>query len=299
MALVDHRRRLMPRVTVVTATYNWATVLPFCIASVRAQTFGDFQHLVVGDGCTDESAEVVMAAAAGDPRIRWVNLASNTGHQWGPNTEGIRLADSDFIAYLGHDDLWAPNHLENLVGALDAPGVGLVHSSTLLVHPSSAPTQFPEPGWTYEPPEWIPPSSVLHRRDVAVEVGGWTAPNSATPSDPEAVLWAAIAARRSVSWVPRLTCVKVSASVRRDVYRERPCHEQAYWLDRIRTADDPERELARAIDEPYSLAVAPYRRPLDERLVWAVRTRARRLVGRAPVTGEERTRLRRRFKGLD
>jgi len=289
----------MPRVTVVTATYNWATVLPFCVASVRAQTFGDFQHLVIGDGCTDESAEVVMAAADGDPRIRWVNLASNTGHQWGPNSEGIRLADSDFIAYLGHDDLWTPTHLESLVAALDSPGVGLVHSSTLLVHPSSSPTPFPEPGWSYEPPEWIPPSSVLHRRDVAVEVGGWTAPNSATPSDPEAVLWAAIAARRSVSWVPRLTCVKVSASVRRDVYRERPCHEQAYWLDRIRAADDPEQELARAIDEPYSLAVAPYRRPLDERLVWAVRTRARRLVGRAPVTGEERTRLRRRFKGLD
>ena len=141
MALVGHRRRLMPRVTVVTATYNWAAVLPFCIASVRAQTFGDFQHLVVGDGCTDESAEVVVAAADGDPRIRWVNLASNTGHQWGPNNEGIRLADSDVIAYLGHDDLWLANHLENLVAALDASGAGLVHSSTLFVHPSAAPSR--------------------------------------------------------------------------------------------------------------------------------------------------------------
>ncbi|MGZ4695409.1 MAG: glycosyltransferase family 2 protein [Acidimicrobiales bacterium] len=290
----------MPRVTVVTATYNWATVLPFCIASVRAQTFGDFEHLVIGDGCTDESAEVVMAAADGDPRIRWVNLASNTGHQWGPNSEGIRLADSDFIAYLGHDDLWVANHLENLVPALDAPGVGLVHSSTVLVHPSSGPARWPEPGWSYEPPTWIPPSSVVHRRDVAVEAGGWTAPDPDSPSDPEAVLWAAIAARRSIRWVPRLTCVKLPAAQRRGVYRDRPCHEQAYWLDRIGAADDPEQELARAIDEPYSLAVAPQRRAFDgERLRWAVRTRARRLVGRAPVTGEERTRLRRRFKGLD
>jgi hypothetical protein len=100
--------------------------------------------------------------------------------------------------------------------------------------------------------------------------------------------------------VPRLTCVKLPASHRRDVYRERPCHEQAYWFDRIGAADDPEEELARAIDEPYSLAVAPERKAFDaERLGWAVRTRARRLVGRAPVTGEERLRLRRRFKGLD
>lgn len=290
----------MPRVTVVTATYNWATVLPFSIASVRSQTFGDFQHLVIGDGCTDESAEVVTDAADGDPRIRWVNLASNTGHQWGPNSEGIRLADSDFIAYLGHDDLWVPNHLENLVAALDEPGVGLVHSSAVMVHPSSGPALFPEPGWRYEPPTWIPPSSVVHRRDVAVEAGGWAAPDPDSRTDPEAVLWAAIAARCGVRWVPRLTCVKLPASHRRGVYRDRPCHEQAYWLDRIGAADDPEKELARSIDEPYSLAVAPRRKAYDtERLVWAVRTRARRLVGRAPVTGEERLRLRRRFKGLD
>jgi glycosyltransferase involved in cell wall biosynthesis len=290
----------MPKVTVVTATYNWATVLPYCIASVRSQTFGDHQHLVIGDGCTDESAEVVEAAADGDPRLRWVNLAANTRHQSGPNSEGIRLADSDFIAYLGHDDLWAPTHLEHLVAALDAPGVGLVHSSTLLVHPSSGPAAWPEPGWRYEPPTWIPPSSVLHRRDVAIDVGSWKPPDPDSPTDPEAVLWAAIAARLAVRWVPRLTCVKLPAAHRRDVYRDRPCHEQAYWLDRIGAADDPEEELAAASGEPYALAVAPERRGFDsERLAWAVRTRARRLVGRTPVSGEERIRLRRRFKGLD
>ena len=141
---------------------------------------------------------------------------------------------------------------------------------------------------------------MVHRRDLAVEVGGWSAPDPDSRSDPEAVLWAAMAARTSFRWVPRLTCVKLPAAQRRGVYRERPCHEQAYWLDRIRAADDPEIELARAIDEPYSLAVAPQGRAFDaERLVWAVRTRARRLVGRTPVTGEERMRIRRRFKGLD
>ena len=290
----------MPKVTIVTATYNWATVLPYCIASVRAQTFDDFEHLVIGDGCTDDSAEVVEAAADGDPRVRWVNLAANTGHQYGPNNEGLRLADSDLIAYLGHDDLWVPTHLENLVSALDDPTVGLAHSSILMVDPSAAPTPFPPPGWTYDPPEWIPPSSVLHRRDAAVEAGGWTAPDPGSPLDPEALLWAAIAERRSVRWVPPLTCVKPPASHRRGVYRDRPSHEQAYWLDRIRGAADPEADLARAVGEPYSLAVAPERKPYDvDRLRWAVRTRARRLVGRPPVTGEERTRLRRRFKGLD
>ncbi|HYC91914.1 MAG TPA: glycosyltransferase [Thermoanaerobaculia bacterium] len=41
----------MPRVTVIMATYNWSTVLPYSIGSVLAQTFTDFELLVIGDGC--------------------------------------------------------------------------------------------------------------------------------------------------------------------------------------------------------------------------------------------------------
>src|SRR5438034_6974226 len=72
----------MPRVTVVMATYNWSTVLPYSIGSALRQTFTDFELLVVGDGCPDDSAEVV--AAIDDPRVRWINLPANSGHQSAP-----------------------------------------------------------------------------------------------------------------------------------------------------------------------------------------------------------------------
>ena len=62
----------MPHVTVVMATHNWSTVLPYSIGSVLRQTFSDFELLVVGDGCTDDSESVV--AAVGDPRVRWINF---------------------------------------------------------------------------------------------------------------------------------------------------------------------------------------------------------------------------------
>lgn len=114
-----------PLVTVVIPTYNWATVLPYSIASVLGQTMGDFELLVIGDGCTDESGEVVRAI--GDARVQWINLAANCGSQVGPNNEALRRARGTYMAYLGHDDLWLPRHLEYLVRVAAADEIGRAH----------------------------------------------------------------------------------------------------------------------------------------------------------------------------
>ena len=86
----------MPRVSVIMATYNWSTVLPYSIGSVLDQTFRDFELLVIGDDCTDDSEAVVVAI--GDARVRWINLPARAGHQFGPNNEGLRQAAGDVIA---------------------------------------------------------------------------------------------------------------------------------------------------------------------------------------------------------
>lgn len=100
-----------PSLTVVISTYNWSTVLPFAIGSVLRQTFIDFEVLVVGVGCTDDSQAVVESIQ--DERVRWINLQSNSGHQSEPNNEGLKQARGELIAYLGHDDLWLqPHHLK-------------------------------------------------------------------------------------------------------------------------------------------------------------------------------------------
>src|SRR5918911_3354227 len=108
----------MTLVTVIIPTYNWSSVLPYSVGSALRQTLTDFEVLVVGDGCTDDSEAVV--GSFGDERLRWVNLPTNTGHQSGPNNEGLRRARGELIAYLGHDDLWLPHHLSVLVGGIDA-----------------------------------------------------------------------------------------------------------------------------------------------------------------------------------
>src|SRR3954451_5872363 len=99
-----------PRVTVIIPTYNWSSVLPYSIGSVLRQSFRDFELLVVGDGCTDDSEKVV--SAIDDPRVRWINLPENTRHQSGPNNEALRQGEGEIIAHLRHRDLSLPHLLQ-------------------------------------------------------------------------------------------------------------------------------------------------------------------------------------------
>lgn len=95
---------MAPRVTVIIATYNWSSVLQHSIGSVLRQTFTDFELLVGGDGCTDDSEAVV--AAINDRRVRWINLPSNTRHQSGPNNEGLRQARGEIVQEIPYT--WIP-----------------------------------------------------------------------------------------------------------------------------------------------------------------------------------------------
>ena len=88
--------------SVVIATFNRGRLILPTIESVLRQTRPAHEIIVVGDGCTDDTGEI-LAATFGD-RVRWTNLERNLGSQAYANNEGIRLATGTHIAYLGHDD---------------------------------------------------------------------------------------------------------------------------------------------------------------------------------------------------
>jgi hypothetical protein len=230
----------VPVVTIILPTFNWSGVLPFSIGSALAQTFEDFELLVVGDACTDDSAAVV--ASAGDPRVRWINLATHVGQQAGPNNQGLREARGKFVAYLGHDDLWLPHHLECLVPAVEG-GADLAFGITAMMNPDGR-TMHPAPSPAqYTPGLWVPPTAVLHKRQVVEQVGGWRHPRE-IPIDPEADLWRRVHdAPYAIASVPRLTAIKFPALWRKNVYLEQPHHEQALWFARMRAERDLEAVL--------------------------------------------------------
>ena len=115
-----------PAISVVIATYNRSGALAHAIESVLGQTFTDWELIVVGDACTDDTAEIVARYVEADPRVRFVNLERNWGEQSAPNNIGRSLARAPLIAYLSHDDLWLPHHLKACSEALAATEADLV-----------------------------------------------------------------------------------------------------------------------------------------------------------------------------
>src|SRR5262249_59030504 len=106
-----------------------------------------------------------VVASFRDPRVRWDNLKRNSGNQSLPNNRGIELARGEYVAYLGHDDLWLPTHLVHLVATLQRSGAGLAYSAVNGLGP---------PGSNYRYVNAIrvkPPSAVLHRRAIVERVG--------------------------------------------------------------------------------------------------------------------------------
>ena len=288
-----------PKVTIIMATYNWSSVLPYSIGSALQQDFGHFELLVVGDGCTDDSAEVVEAI--GDPRVRWINLPRNHGHQWAPNNEGLRQARGELIAYLGHDDLWLPHHLSSLVTAIETGG-GAAFTMIRLVAPGTDVDGIVA-RTAYRPGDWVVPSSTIHRRTLTDEVGGWQDYRALVP-DPETDLWSRFhAAGACIVTVPRLTAIKFPAALRPNVYRQRPCHEQAEWFARIQAGEEIEAiELGKAL-APALAAQQP--RPFFALLAELVRRAAttvpRRIANHRAVAGMkkgQRIEQNRRRKGL-
>lgn len=114
-----------PKVSVVIATYNRANYLPETIRSVLDQKFQDFELIVVDDGSTDNTRQVLMPY---ESRIRYFYQANN-----GPSAArnvGVRHASAPWISIQDSDDLCAPNHLAALYGyAKDHPECGLVFAN--------------------------------------------------------------------------------------------------------------------------------------------------------------------------
>jgi glycosyltransferase involved in cell wall biosynthesis len=102
-----------PVISIVCATYNASHLLRFAIRSVLESRFVDWEMIIVGDCCTDDTEAVVKSFK--DSRIRFFNLDSNSGQQAKPNNVGVGLAQGAYLSFLNQDDMYMPHHLEHML----------------------------------------------------------------------------------------------------------------------------------------------------------------------------------------
>src|SRR5438445_9575934 len=120
-----------PKVSVCIPTYNRSSYLARTVSTVLAQTFKDYELIVVDNASDDDTPQVV--AALTDPRIRYYRNESNLG-MVGNWNRCVQLAQADYVAILHDDDLWSEHYLARVVPVLDHHGnVGLVYSAAVIV----------------------------------------------------------------------------------------------------------------------------------------------------------------------
>ena len=231
-----------PFFSIVLSTYGRGRHIAPTIMSLLGQSCADFELIVVGDGCGDETEATVRSFP--QERIAWHNLPHNTGSQSFPNNEGIRAARGAWIAYVGHDDVWALDHLEALKARIAKdPAVDFVVSGCVYHGPPGS-----EICWvtglfddsSAASGQFFPPSSLAHRRDVTARIGEWRDPRIIRPPIDAEFLLRAVRAGLRFGSTARITAHKFAAGHRYLSYLRARSDEQAEMLRRLRAGLDSE-----------------------------------------------------------
>lgn len=98
--------------SVIMPCYNSGTFIRQAIESVRQQTYRDWELLVVDDGSTDDSADIIKGMERIDGRIKYFQNDTPSGSPIFPRNIGVKHAHGRYIAFLDSDDIWLPNKLE-------------------------------------------------------------------------------------------------------------------------------------------------------------------------------------------
>jgi glycosyltransferase involved in cell wall biosynthesis len=164
-----------PLVSIIMAAYNHDRYIDKAIASALAQTWKSFELIVVDDGSTDTTSQVV--SRFGDS-VRYI-YQENRG-QGGARNRGIASASGKYVCFLDDDDLWDSGYLATVTSVLEKePETAALYTGYRMIDDEDRP--LPQTGVRMVPPDrmydalvcggWFPPMVVTVRRDCLEQVG--------------------------------------------------------------------------------------------------------------------------------
>lgn len=132
-----------PKVSVIIGTHNHAHFLPDCLNSIKGQTYKDYEVIVVDNGSTDNTKDVVEKYDWGKTRYHY---QADTGSIAGSRDTGIRLAKGEYVAFLDSDDVWYEQKLEKIMEVfVKHPEIDII-SHDVLVTKNGKPDQIAKAG---------------------------------------------------------------------------------------------------------------------------------------------------------
>lgn len=132
----------MPQVSVVIPAYNAESSIDDAIKSVRQQSLSNIEIIIVDDGSSDATYDIMARHAEADSRIRLCKHDENRGIVAAPNS-GIAMASADWIAMLDADDVAEPQRLERQLSVASRRGLDLVGSQLEFFGAKDGTTRFP------------------------------------------------------------------------------------------------------------------------------------------------------------
>ena len=203
----------MPRVSVLLTTYNRPGMLAEAIESVLAQTFTDYELIVLDDNSGDPGVPGVLAGHWADPRVVVYKSSVAPGER-GARVRyavlaniGLGLARGEYVTYLCDDDLYLPRRLELMAARLDEGDCQVVYGTQRVERDGELVMMRPATSVLHKASMIVDHSSVMHTAVSAAEAGGW-------PEDPmywrhaDAAFWDRLSAAGHLFYpVPEVTDV--------------------------------------------------------------------------------------------
>lgn len=238
----DHEH---PLVSIVTATYNSSHLLRFAIESVLHSTIANWELIVVGDHCTDDTEQLL--AGFDDSRIRFYNLEKNSGQQATPNNFGVSRARGKYLCFLNQDDMFLPDHLEYMVDEITEHQADIVCARYAVIEPFQSPCPVAQltvnnggPVFNdskYHPGRWYLASSWFMLRSTATHVGAWSLESQTIVTPSQEWLFRAFRKGKRIHCSEKISLVALYSGARKAAYREKQFSEHGHIFELMTTGD--------------------------------------------------------------
>jgi len=246
--------------TVILPTFGDARFVKWSIESARRQTVKNLEIFVIGDGSGAETRDLIEREARNDPRIRFFDRPKGEGIGERYRHQAILESKGKIICYLGHDDLWFPEHVEAMRGLLkDADfghsfhtlidADGKIRGFCPLLPESSCRSRMAQHHWNF-----FGPTCVAHTREIYFDLPhGWRPAPEGVWSDLH--MWRQYIAHPGCrfSSLPRTTTLSFTRFLRQEHSEQRREAELAAWFPRLSLAGEAQRLHSEAIRNAGSL----------------------------------------------